>query len=234
TIASKFSADSLNVKLRTEPKGFPIPDEENLSDVTQVGDGSFAPSYYNNNIFKKQLAFDSYNPFDLKSKDSLDHFSKKTFLLQHPLFYFSNHAVAYSRKPSDTAVLVQSGDVLLDSDVTESLAIAGQDSLKGVIQIQKFIPGKIFATATTNESSILTLLQNFYLGWTAEIDGKPANIFISNFSMMSIVVPAGDHQISFQYTQRFILALLDFSITAQLLCVAILIAGKRKKKFIFI
>ena len=78
------------------------------------------------------------------------------------------------------------------------------------------------------------MLQNFYPGWKATIDGKATKILKSNFSMMSIVLPSGDHEVLFQYQERFIQLLLEISVTAQLLLAALLLLKKNKKKIPFL
>jgi len=234
TVVSKYKTNLLDQKLSGEPKDFPVSLQKNISEVTHEGDGSFAPSYYNNNIFEKQIAFNSYNPFDLKSKDSLDHFAKKNFLLSHPLCYISNDVVEYSGKASDSSVKIQNGVVLLDADVAELPAITGHDSLVSDLMIEKFSPLKVSLKTNTNEKAVLTMLQNFYPGWKATIDGKATKILKSNFSMMSIVLPSGDHEVLFQYQERFIQLLLEISVTAQLLLAALLLLKKNKKKIPFL
>ena len=230
SVVSRFPADSLNMKLKFEPKGFSVSLEKNLSDFTHEGNGSYAPSYYNNNIFKKQLSPNNYNPFDLKNKDSLDRYKWRNDLLQHPLFYISNNVIPYPAHQSDTLVHLQNGVVLLDDDLVESLEIQRRDSLITDLRIQKFIPGKIILNAHTNEHALLTMLQNYYPGWKATVDGKSAKIFKSNISMMSIDLQAKDHEVTFQYDPRIIRLLLEISVTAQFLLIGLLLVKRNRRK----
>jgi hypothetical protein len=227
---SEFKTGTLNQKLAAQPRGFPISLNQNLNDVSNEGGGSFAPSYYNVNLFTKQLAYNSYNPFDLKNKDSLDRYKWRDDLLQHPLFYISNNVVPYPTNQSDTLVHLQNGVVLLDDDMVESLEIKRRDSLIADLRIQKFIPGKIILNAHTNEHALLTMLQNYYPGWKATVDGKAVKIFESNISMMSIDLPAGDHEVMFQYDPRIIRLLLEISVTAQFLLIGLLLLKRNRRK----
>jgi hypothetical protein len=92
TVVSKFEAAALNQQLKLQPRGWPFTLVQKLNEVTHEGDGTLAPSYYNNNILKKQPAFNSYNPFDLRSKDSLDRLAGKEAVFNHPLFYLLDSA----------------------------------------------------------------------------------------------------------------------------------------------
>jgi hypothetical protein len=231
TVSSKFYTDSLNWKLREEPRGFPVSMEQIIGDVTHEGNGSYAPSYYNNNVFKKQIAFNSYNPFDLKNKDSLDHFAGKKELFHHPLLYFSNDIKLYPTNPSDSLVHLQKGVVFVDADVIESLEISKRDSLITSIKVKSFFPGKIAVSTTSNQQALLTLLQNYYPGWRVKLDGKPGTILKSNISMMSLAVPAGEHEVMFEYDPEIVRWLLWISIASQIiLIVSLVIKGKDKQK----
>jgi hypothetical protein len=222
TVVSKFHTDSLDIKLKSEPEGFPVSMERTLSEVTHEGNGSYAPSYYNNNLFRKQLAFNSYNPFKLNNRDSLDRFAQKQILFEHPLLYASNHLNSYA------AVQLQQGEVLLDDDFNEVNEISGRDSLISEIRIQHFLPGKMSAGVATNQSSVLTLLQNFYPGWKATIDGKPVAIQRSNFSMMSVILTSGKHDVQFDYDPGMIRWLLWLSVAVQLALIVVLILRSKR------
>lgn len=222
SVVSMIHTNGLNAKLKSEPEGFPLPGQKKLSEITHEGDGSYAPSYFNNNIFKKQIAFNSYNPLDLKNKDSLDRFAGRQVLFNHPLCYASNSP----RSPS--MVNLQAGDVLVDEDFSVRNEISSADSLISEITISEFTPTMITAEVKTNQTSLLTVLQNAYPGWQARVDDVRAQIIHSNISMMSVVVPGGNHTVQFEYDPGIRRWLLYVSIAAQLALVAFIVFSKKR------
>jgi uncharacterized membrane protein YfhO len=55
------------------------------------------------------------------------------------------------------------------------------------IQVQAAAPG------------YLVLLDTFYPGWTATLDGQPTPIYRANYLSRAVFMPAGQHQVIFTY-----------------------------------
>jgi hypothetical protein len=55
-----------------------------------------------------------------------------------------------------------------------------------------------FATASLEEQ-FLVIDEQYYRNWKVEIDGKPAEIFRTNFIMAGTYVPPGSHEVVFRY-----------------------------------
>lgn len=60
-------------------------------------------------------------------------------------------------------------------------------------------PNQVVVNYSSPEPACLVLTDTFYPGWRATIDGKEAVILRANFLFRAIVVPAGDHNVSFDY-----------------------------------
>ena len=74
-------------------------------------------------------------------------------------------------------------------------------------------------------NSILVLSENDYPGWRVYVDGQSANVVRVNYALRGVVVPAGDHQVSFVYRPWSVMGGLLLS----LLTGAGLIALSRRK-----
>jgi hypothetical protein len=229
TIASGVKVKSLNLKLKEQPKGFPINLENKLSDVVHEGDGTFAPSYFNNNVFKKQFSYTSYNPFDLKSKDSLDIFPLSKQLLKHPIAFVNNNLQKYPQNISDTSFQLHQNAILVSNKMARSYLSNSKDSLWNKIEIIAFNPNHFSFQTKTNEIAFLNLLQNFYPGWKASINQKPTYIHISNYSTMLVVIAPGTNNVEFNYEPGIIKWLLYLSVASQAILLLILIYLKSKK-----
>lgn len=54
-------------------------------------------------------------------------------------------------------------------------------------------------TIETPNASLLLLAMPFDHGWSAELDGNPANLFRADYGLTAVLVPAGKHAISLAY-----------------------------------
>jgi len=60
-------------------------------------------------------------------------------------------------------------------------------------------PERIVAEMTSDSAGLLVLADLFYPGWTAEVDGRPAEILRADGVFRAVVLPPGSHRIVFRY-----------------------------------
>lgn len=82
---------------------------------------------------------------------------------------------------------------------------------------------------STDRADYLILTDQFYPGWTAAIDGAPAEVFPANGFCRAVLVPAGNHRLDFLYRPKSVFAGLICAAAALLCCVGLLFAATRKK-----
>lgn len=71
------------------------------------------------------------------------------------------------------------------------------------VSITNYTPNQIDLTASCRDSSFLVLAEAYYpVGWQALIDAKPTHIYQVNHILRGIVVPPGEHTISFRFAPR--------------------------------
>ena len=70
--------------------------------------------------------------------------------------------------------------------------------LGSVTEIER-TPNSVRARVDANEDSYLVLSDTFFPGWTATIDGEPVEVFPAYHQFRGIVVPAGTHDVLFEY-----------------------------------
>ncbi len=65
--------------------------------------------------------------------------------------------------------------------------------------IETYEPNRVDIRVTTGEPGLLVLSDNPWPGWSAEVDGAPAEILRANLVMRAVRVPAGTHLVEFRY-----------------------------------
>lgn len=72
----------------------------------------------------------------------------------------------------------------------------------GETRIISYQPNTVTIETSTDTPQLLFLSDNYYPGWKAAVDGKPTEIFISDYTFRSVAVPAGNHLVVFSYEPR--------------------------------
>lgn len=83
----------------------------------------------------------------------------------------------------------------------------------GEIDRVEYATDSIQADVVSGESQLVVFSVNNYPGWTARIDGEPADIVQAEASFIGVVVPAGQHTVELDFRPRR----LDLSVTIFLL-----------------
>lgn len=73
----------------------------------------------------------------------------------------------------------------------------------GALQPGRIAAGHVEAQVTTPTGGLVVLRESFYPGWQARIDGEPAPLLRANRFFMGVAVPAGSHQVRFDYRPTY-------------------------------
>lgn len=52
---------------------------------------------------------------------------------------------------------------------------------------------------TTDRPALLVISENYYPAWRASIDGQPVDVLRANYTFRAVAVPAGEHEVHFEY-----------------------------------
>lgn len=86
------------------------------------------------------------------------------------------------------------------------------------------------ATAALNRENLVFFSVPYDKGWTATVDGQEAKIVQADYGLMAVCVPAGEHEIRFDYRPYGFRAACGISAAALILLVLLLLfAGRRRK-----
>lgn len=76
----------------------------------------------------------------------------------------------------------------------------------GRVDVAAYEPNRLSLIAHASGESMLVLSENEYPGWRAYIDGADAPIVRVNYGLRGVLVPAGEHHVSFVYRPWSIIA----------------------------
>lgn len=209
-----FKPSYLHKNIALTPIGFPIPHLVPIA-VNDEQHAFIIPFWRNTYIFQKEISFNAFSSFELDNFSYLDdqNADLKNWALKNPLIYLSDKVLPLSQFYSKlrnsnlnpTTVFAQSSELYsfegfnFKSDVRDKLKITG------------FSPNAVAINSQTNNQQLLILQQSFQADWKAQIDGKATKITQVNKNYQAIILPAGEHSISFKFEKNNILILYFLS-----------------------
>jgi Bacterial membrane protein YfhO len=151
-----------------------------------------------------------------------------------PRFFFSSRYRLVSRAAAlDAVATVPSREVLLETDPgfpatpdapgDPSVAVEAYRRNSFVLSVDAPRPGLVYVS------------DNFFDGWTAAVNGRPAVILPANYAFRAVSVPSGHSRIAFRYRPAGLTFGVALSSVSALTCLAVLMApslwpGPRKRR----
>jgi hypothetical protein len=97
--------------------------------------------------------------------------------------------------PSSQAVVE---GTLSDEQMT---ALAGSPAVDGSsVEITHYSDDRVELLASMDNPGLLVLSDTFYPGWRAYVDGEEVPIYATDLTLRSIFLPAGEHNVEFEYS----------------------------------
>jgi hypothetical protein len=116
-------------------------------------------------------------------------------------------------------------DVIETSDATLPGPAPG-----GLAVIEQYAPENVRVRVETPQPAVLILLDAYDKGWTASLeDGTPLPILRANAIVRAVVMPAGNHVITFSYQTPLLKAGAWASMGGVLLCIGLIVAHARRR-----
>jgi hypothetical protein len=197
----------LAANLKQRAPAFPLPQTDiPVSEHTDAST-SYSVLWRNTTIYSKVVSFGGFNSFRLEGcvslADSFPQLAEK--VLRNPVIFLSDSLKPFSPEidftaSGDNSILYTEGDML--KTIPGQLQKSADDSLR----LTDFYPGFASAEVSLKNPVAITLLQAWYPGWKALIDGNEAEIFVSGRMFMSVLCGPGNHRIEFVYRNKLIIA----------------------------
>jgi hypothetical protein len=117
-----------------------------------------------------------------------------------PRIYFAAQAIPVSTQQDALNRLVESKSLLSNSVILES----PQKALTGIlladsaaVSISRYENTRVECGVKTDSAGYVVLLDSWYPGWKARLDGREVEVLRANYAFRAIAVPPGTHSLEF-------------------------------------
>jgi hypothetical protein len=116
-------------------------------------------------------------------------------------------------------------EVFLDREpVTRIASDAGKPLL--IARLAEDQPEKVVADITSNGPGLLVLTDLAFPGWTAQADGRPAELRVADGFFRAVPLTAGSHRVTFRYRPLSVLIGAAISVLSALALAAVLLLAR--------
>lgn len=98
------------------------------------------------------------------------------------------------------------------------------------VTIESETPERLRIEADAAQASYLVVSDEYFPGWTATVDGRPATIYPADYLLTGVYVPQGKHVVELRYQSRFLRLGVALSAAALLVTVAVATLGRRRSE----
>jgi len=103
------------------------------------------------------------------------------------------------------------------------------DRSAGTARVKSRKAGEFVVEAENDADAFLILSEAYYPGWSAEVDGSPADVLPANHLIQAVRLPSGKHVVRFSYRSRFLGLGLGVALLAAMVPVAIALVRRRRR-----
>lgn len=208
-------------------EGFPLPEIRPM--IMNNDSGAFVSPFWRNlNLFKKQPAWDGYNSFQLKNYIRfVDDERLRNSQLQNNWLFLADSVTFFSDSIIVADVQRRNLVFINDSNRKEIPEIKpGNNSFK----LTAFNPETIQVQTEVHNTTLLTLMQQYYHGWKIYVDGQERKPFVSDYLFMSVPLKQGETKVEFHYENKPVKTAAKVSIATLLILVSTWIGFSIKGK----
>jgi hypothetical protein len=90
-------------------------------------------------------------------------------------------------------------------------------------RVVSYVPSRFELDVSTDRDGVLLFRDNFHHGWSARVDGLPANLERANLSFKALPLMRGDHRVLFQYRPAWFLVSLYAYLAANVAFVSVVV-----------
>ena len=91
-------------------------------------------------------------------------------------------------------------------------------------EVTKHEPNRLEIHTASSDAGVLVLSENYFPGWRVYVDGQPAELLRVNYNLRGVMLPSGEHAVSFVYRPLSVL----IGVVVSLLTLIVLLLAPRK------
>ncbi len=96
-------------------------------------------------------------------------------------------------------------EVVLNEKFRKDLNFTSYKDSLSVIKLTSYHPEKLTYESQNSQDGLAVFSENYYPeGWQATVDGKPVKIIKADYSLRALKIPAGKHQIVFEFKPEIV------------------------------
>lgn len=100
----------------------------------------------------------------------------------------------------------------------------------GSVEFLRYATNEAVMQVRALQDAILVFSDSYFPGWVAEIDGRETPIYRANVTQRAVVLPAGEHRVSFRFKPRTVVVGLWVSLSSLVVLVGGLLLPRRGKE----
>ncbi|MCO4814711.1 MAG: YfhO family protein [Flavobacteriales bacterium] len=198
----KWTGSATSKKIEGFPKGFPALMDvtmQEAEDLPSVGN----PFWANMSVFNKQITSNGYNSFIFSSYEGYlwTYPSLHTEILKNKIVQLSDEVLPVTlidQYQKDS--LFTNNSLFFDSEEYNKLSkLDLAHSENDQAKIIDYGPQYFKIETKTEHQQLLTLYQKNYTGWELTVNGENKELLTSNMNFMTLVLPAGENNVVFEY-----------------------------------
>jgi hypothetical protein len=137
-----------------------------------------------------------------------------------PRAYFATHVIEVASADEARSRLLETRAGLQDSVILESVKpLRPAPSRGGQVKIVGYESNRVLCQVQSHSPGYLVLLDSYYPGWNATVDGRQTDILRANYAFRAVFVPAGSHRVEFRFAPRTFYAGVAITLATALMAV---------------
>ena len=136
---------------------------------------------------------------------------------------FLTHAVEVAADATVYQAMAAPGFDPFHTVLLSQAATVGPNADGDAVTILRDEPGHLQLRATASDAAVLVFSEAYFPGWRVSVDGRPAPALRADGALLAAAVPAGTHQVEFNYSPPLLLWGAVISLLALMASVVVMV-----------